>query len=577
MSGMDAFCCGPAPFSCVAARNRARIAAAHAAADIVGPMAAGGERYARRSRVTGCASRAIAAGALCVAAALALSGCAGPLSPDAGSWLTPQPIPGNSTATTPTPDAAPSPDPMPGPRVEYGMPVPTVPPPDGLVPRLAAMAAEGFAASARWAELPGSAALNGALGERIAGAVHEFVGRHGSGWSPGLDIAPGGVGSSCAPDGSGVGLVGPTLRIGCELVTAAGPFLAERLVRIERDDRLATSIRREVLYADTATDTVMTGAGLYVDTGIRRVLNLLAEGLRSSGRVAAGVDPFAGVDDAGARTILADSVVMSNGDVVVTVPLEPATDGTGLRAMPVVVPGRLLVPFLSPLGAAVRDAVVAAAPFTMPPPADLGQPVDCTLLPCVALTFDDGPSGEATERLLDVLATRRAPATFYLQGGYVANDPGLVARIAAAGHELGNHTWGHPYLTNLPDDQVRKEVERTAAEIHAASGIWPASVRPPYGDFDGRVAGLVGAPLVIWDVDTKDWAQPGVDVVIDRAVNWSGRGSIVLMHDTHGSTVDAVPGILDGLAVRGFAFATVSGLFGGSLPGAGTVVRHGPG
>lgn len=483
-----------------------------------------------------------------------------------------------STADAPLPSTASPPAlALPGPRVEYGFTAPAINTPGELIPRLAAMRSDNLAVSARWAELPGSTEFNTTLLGRISSAAHEFVSQQGSVWSPGTDLLPGGVGAPCEPNPATLDFVGPTLTVECTIVNASGPLLAERLVTIERIDRVAIRINREVLYAHTEHGTVADGAALYSESSIRRVINLLTEGLHASGRVPVGTNPFRDVSPDGLRTILADSVLLPDGDVVITSPLQPAPDGTGLRTMPVIVPGRLIEPSLSEFGRAARDAVLSAEPVLMPATLTRVQPVDCGFLPCVALSFDDGPAGGKTERLLDVLGEHRAPATFYLQGGYVASDPGLVDTTARAGHELGNHTWGHPFLTQLTDEEVRSEINATASQIHAASGIWPSSVRPPYGDFDERVAGLAGAPLVIWDVDTKDWATPGIEVVIERAVEWSSRGSIVLMHDTHGSTIDAVADILDGLSTRGFAFATVSGLFGGTLPGAGTVVRHGPG
>jgi peptidoglycan/xylan/chitin deacetylase (PgdA/CDA1 family) len=158
----------------------------------------------------------------------------------------------------------------------------------------------------------------------------------------------------------------------------------------------------------------------------------------------------------------------------------------------------------------------------------------------------------------------------------VQRRPDEVLRLIAEKHQLGNHTWGHPYLTKLPDLEVRAEIERTQAEIVAASGVVPKCLRPPYGDVDQRVRDLAGLPIVVWDVDTNDWQRPGSEVVAERAVSRSSRGSIVLLHDTHEETVAAVSAIVEGLRDRGFTLATVSEQFGGVLPGPGQTVSHGP-
>ncbi len=102
------------------------------------------------------------------------------------------------------------------------------------------------------------------------------------------------------------------------------------------------------------------------------------------------------------------------------------------------------------------------------------------------------------------------------------------------------------------------------------------SLRPPYGDVDKRVRGVVGLPIVVWDVDTLDWTDPGSAAVAERAVGQSSRGSIVLMHDTHSETIAAVPDVIDGLRDRGLTLATVSEQLGGAYPAAGQTVSHGP-
>ena len=239
------------------------------------------------------------------------------------------------------------------------------------------------------------------------------------------------------------------------------------------------------------------------------------------------------------------------------------------------VPARLLAPFLSPFGAAVHGIVAEGAPFRVADAPAAADPIDCTLVACASITFDDGPA-MFTGELIDLLHEWRAPATFFLQGVNVERRPEVAARLVAEGHELGNHTWNHPQLTKLPDPDVRSQVQRTQAAIATATGVTAESLRPPYGDVDKRVRGVVGLPIVVWDVDTLDWTDPGSAAVAERAVGQSARGSIVLMHDTHSETVAAVPEVIDGLRDRGLTLATVSEQLGGAYPAAGQTVSHGP-
>jgi peptidoglycan/xylan/chitin deacetylase (PgdA/CDA1 family) len=299
------------------------------------------------------------------------------------------------------------------------------------------------------------------------------------------------------------------------------------------------------------------------------VLALVTEALRAAGRADFGEDPFAGLDAASSRSLLADSAVTAAG-VVVTLNVPGSS-----APVSVLLPIRLLQPLLSDAGRSAAATAAADEPYVAPPAPVGDDPVDCGFVTCVSITFDDGPTS-LTPGLLDLLDGARAPATFYVQGSAVQRNPGTALRIVESGHEIANHTWGHPNLTDLEDDdEVRREVDRTQAAILSATGVTSRSIRPPYGASDQRVRGLVALPFVVWDVDTNDWRRPGPDAVVERAVGQSGRGSIVLMHDTHEETVQAVPGVIAGLRARGFTLATVTEQFGGALPGSG-LVSHGP-
>jgi peptidoglycan/xylan/chitin deacetylase (PgdA/CDA1 family) len=184
--------------------------------------------------------------------------------------------------------------------------------------------------------------------------------------------------------------------------------------------------------------------------------------------------------------------------------------------------------------------------------------------PYIALTFDDGPSAKLTPKLLDLLAAHHIKATFFVIGENVAEHPEIVARAAHEGHEIGNHSWSHPNLGKMSDDAVRGQLRRTEDAIKSATGARPTLLRPPYGSITARqkrwIHGEFGYEIVLWDVDPLDWKRPGPAVVRNRIVKQTRTGSIVLAHDIHPGTIDAMPATLEQLEANGFKFVTVSEL-----------------
>ena len=184
--------------------------------------------------------------------------------------------------------------------------------------------------------------------------------------------------------------------------------------------------------------------------------------------------------------------------------------------------------------------------------------------PYIAMTFDDGPHPRNTPRLLDMLRQRNIKATFYVIGQNVERYPGITRRIVAEGHEIGNHTWTHANLTKLSDSSVRSEMSRTRSIIVNSTGVQPRTMRPPYGALLTRQREMIynefGYPTIMWSVDPRDWQRPGVSVVKNRILDGTNNGAIVLAHDLHAPTVDAMPGTLDGLLNKGYQFVTVSQL-----------------
>jgi peptidoglycan/xylan/chitin deacetylase (PgdA/CDA1 family) len=182
----------------------------------------------------------------------------------------------------------------------------------------------------------------------------------------------------------------------------------------------------------------------------------------------------------------------------------------------------------------------------------------------VAMTFDDGPHPQNTPRLLDILRARNVKATFYVIGRSVDLYPQVVRRTVAEGHEIGNHSHTHRLLSKLGDSELRMEMARCRDAVGRAAGVRMRTMRPPYGGLLQRQRELVfsefGYPTILWAVDPLDWKRPGPSVVTSRILTATKAGSIILAHDLHAPTVDAMPATIDGLLHRGFKFVTVSQL-----------------
>jgi peptidoglycan/xylan/chitin deacetylase (PgdA/CDA1 family) len=234
----------------------------------------------------------------------------------------------------------------------------------------------------------------------------------------------------------------------------------------------------------------------------------------------------------------------------------PASPGfrearVALPAVPAGVTGVSFGLAISAVGEVVADDY-ALVPTDPTEPSPTAQP-DCRD-GYVGLTYDDGPS-PTTPGLLDALAAKGARATFFLVGDQMidARLP-TIARQVAEGHAIGNHTWNHPQLPALTDDEIRDQLNRTTARIADAVDYVPRLFRPPYGATDDRVAALAmeqSMGQTLWTIDTNDWQGVAVDETVRRALDGARAGSVVLFHDRMPNTVTAAPAVIDGLRTRG--------------------------
>lgn len=182
--------------------------------------------------------------------------------------------------------------------------------------------------------------------------------------------------------------------------------------------------------------------------------------------------------------------------------------------------------------------------------------------PLVALTFDDGPSGATTPRLLDILREKNVKATFFVLGGMLNARPDISQRAEAEGHEVESHTMTHRNLEKATVGDVQWEVAAMNQVFQEKLGHLPKLTRPPYGNGIRRpeVTGNIGTPMIYWSVDTEDWRSRNAAAVQERIRRDVYDGAIILMHDIYPSTVDAMAGAIDELRARGYEFVTVEEL-----------------
>lgn len=180
-----------------------------------------------------------------------------------------------------------------------------------------------------------------------------------------------------------------------------------------------------------------------------------------------------------------------------------------------------------------------------------------------AITFDDGPSGRFTRRLLDGLEETGTKATFFLCGYRMEQYPDLTAEIAARGHEIGLHGYSHGCMGTMDPETLAEEIDKTASILRDLTGLRATLLRPPggtFGDAVQKAAWERGLSIVTWSVDPKDWATDDTECIISRVSGQIEDGDIVLLHDMSDSSVDAALALADKLTARGFRLVTVSEL-----------------
>ena len=186
----------------------------------------------------------------------------------------------------------------------------------------------------------------------------------------------------------------------------------------------------------------------------------------------------------------------------------------------------------------------------------------------IALTFDDGPHPKYTPEILDFLAENGIKATFFVVGQNAQAYPSLVKRELDEGHEVGNHTFSHAYLSKIPYREQCDEVIAAENAVFEENEYRTHLLRPPgglYSETIYKIADRLDYSVILWSVDTRDWAHTPAGEIAAAVLGTVKGGDVILFHDFIGKkspTLDALREIVPELKERGYEFVTVSELFG---------------
>ena len=407
-------------------------------------------------------------------------------------------------------------------------------------------------ASCPWAtsfpDVPGATAMTAAMRKDVQKRLSDFR-------------------SACA---GGSADSGRELNISYQFLVASGDVVGVRLTT-RQNPSAGNGLSTNLYWYDGKADALSPALGLVDDGSVDAFTAALKN--RLEGRDGTGADRVdaAFADRSQLSALLDDMTFTADGGLRVAI--APGEVGpTAAGAYVTTFSKATVTPWLSafgkraqrqtvsPSGALDLGATATPTPAVPAHTASGDDDTDCKKVKCIALTFDDGPAAPETATLLTYLAQNHARATFFATGQNVAAHPGLARAEARAGHEIGNHSWNHPDLTKLTQEQVAYQLNRTSAAIKAATGKAPTLFRPPYGAVNSTVRGATTLSPVLWTLDTEDWKYPDARRVARAVVSKVKRNDVVLMHDIHPTSVAAVPDILRTLTVRGYHFVTVSHL-----------------
>ena len=191
------------------------------------------------------------------------------------------------------------------------------------------------------------------------------------------------------------------------------------------------------------------------------------------------------------------------------------------------------------------------------------QILDPRVQPAVALSFDDGPSADYTQQVLDVLAENDCRATFFMVGTAMDNNRDLVKAVYDSGNEVGLHTWRHNDLNQMNADAIVRNLQLCQNIVQEQTGTTARWLRPPYGRVGPSAYGAcnaLGMYIATWTIDSRDWSLQNAQKIHKEVVGQLQNGAIILFHDTHAATVEALKTILPEIKAQGYQVLTVDQL-----------------
>ena len=454
---------------------------------------------------------------------------------------------------------------------------------DGLVGQRIA-SSTGIAA--RWAYLPGEQPFNEFVAEQIAPHFeNQAASRNAAYYPEAHDPNPEWLERGCVagstnltgreilddPALSGTPGNETVLAVACDSVLASGNNYAEKIRFVRGNNTEVVSDLVEIVYTNTETGEVAKGRELISEQGVQDLYDATYEALGVEQPMSGSEVLAPSAEDlADFQSSLSNVGIDAKGDTSVTVDqneiavLAAGDPNVEIAPLTLVIPADRAHLNLTDLGQEISRSMAAGEDWSGPSAVPAGQQfVDCGLSPCLAVTYDDGPS-YLTPSVLDAYAEiPYAALTFFVLGQSVAGQEEILARAHDEGHEIANHSWSHPAYTTLSDEAIVQEITQTSDAIAAATGEAPVLYRPPYGDLNDRTLATAAMPAVLWSLDTNDWQHPGQEALVADVVNNSQPDDIVLMHDIHDDTVAVAGQIGQQLVERGFTLVTVSQLIRG--------------
>lgn len=175
----------------------------------------------------------------------------------------------------------------------------------------------------------------------------------------------------------------------------------------------------------------------------------------------------------------------------------------------------------------------------------------------IAFTFDDGPSNQSTNKLLDNLDKYNARVTFFVLGSRVSKYQDSLKRAYLMGNQIGSHTYSHSNLYRLKIEEVKEEMTKTNLAIKNITGEDVTLLRPPYGNIDTDMKKITDLYTILWDIDPKDWKYKDKEKIADNIVSNAHDGGIVLLHDIYLTSIDGALLAMERLEKEGYAFVTI--------------------